>query len=95
MTDFNDPRRPSLQQDPTTSATTSSDNTTFHGLTPRQALVVVSHVREEIPDIVNEYIRLAGEEEFAEDGRGVEMGRCEDGALRTVEGWSRIWGLRI
>jgi ABC-type molybdenum transport system ATPase subunit/photorepair protein PhrA len=38
--------------------------------------VVVSHVREEISGVVNEWLRLPGEEEVAE-GRGVEMGRCD------------------
>jgi ABC-type molybdenum transport system ATPase subunit/photorepair protein PhrA len=67
---------------------------TFTGLNTRQALVVVSHVREEIPDVVNEYVRLPGEEEVIEQGRSVEMGTCENGSIRTVEGWSRIWALR-
>jgi ABC-type molybdenum transport system ATPase subunit/photorepair protein PhrA len=64
----------------------------FTGLNDKQALVVVSHVREEIPGIVNEWLRLPGEEEV-EEGRGVEMGRCDDGSIRTVEGWRRVWGL--
>ena len=65
----------------------------FTGLNDKQALVVVSHVREEIPGIVNEWLRLPGEEEVVEEGRGVEMGRCDDGSIRTVEGWGRVWGL--
>jgi hypothetical protein len=45
--------------------------------------------------MVNEYVRLPGEEEeVSEQGRAVEMGSCGDGSLRTVEGWSRIWGLK-
>ncbi len=65
----------------------------FHGLSHKQALIVVSHVREEIPDLVNEYLRLPGEEEVGEHGRGIEMGECGDGSLKTVDGWNRIWGL--
>lgn len=65
----------------------------FTGLNDKQALVVVSHVREEIPGIVSEWLRLPGEEEVVEEGRGVEMGRCDDGSIRTVEGWGRVWGL--
>lgn len=68
-----------------------SSKYSFTGLGDGQALVVVSHVREEIPDVVDEYIRLPGEEEVSEQGRGVEMGRCENGSIRTVEGWGRIW----
>jgi ABC-type molybdenum transport system ATPase subunit/photorepair protein PhrA len=65
----------------------------FTGLNDKQALVVVSHVREEIPGIVNEWLRLPGEEEVIEKGRGVEVGTCDDGSIRTVEGWGRVWGL--
>ena len=64
----------------------------FTGLSDKQALVVVSHVREEVPGIVNEWLRLPGEEEVIEEGRGVEMGRCDDGSIRTVEGWGKVWG---
>jgi ABC-type molybdenum transport system ATPase subunit/photorepair protein PhrA len=66
----------------------------FRGLKITQALIVVSHAREEIPELVNEYVRLPGEEEVIEQGRSIEMGRCENGSIRTVEGWARIWGLR-
>lgn len=65
----------------------------FEGLTNDQAMVVVSHVKEEIPDTVNEYVRLPGEEEVIESGRGVELGRCDDGLIRTPQGWNRVWGL--
>ena len=64
----------------------------FTGLSEKQALVVVSHVREEVPGIVNEWLRLPGEEEVMEQGRGVETGRCDDGSIRTVEGWGKVWG---
>ena len=64
----------------------------FRGLTDKQALVVVSHVKEEIPPVVNEYVRLPGEEEVSETGRGIEIGRCDSGAIRTAEGWNKVWG---
>lgn len=69
------------------------DTSGFAGLEPRQALIVVSHVREEIPSVTNEYLRLPGPEEL-EEGRGVEMGVCREGEVRTEEVWSRLWGLR-
>ena len=64
----------------------------FRGLTDKQALVVVSHVKEEIPPVVDEYVRLPGEEEVSETGRGIETGRCDSGAIRTAEGWNKVWG---
>jgi ABC-type molybdenum transport system ATPase subunit/photorepair protein PhrA len=75
-----------------TGSTWHLDGWKFEGLTKDQAMVVVSHVKEEIPDTVNEYVRLPGEEEVAETGRGVELGRCDDGSIRTPEGWNRVWG---
>ena len=64
----------------------------FRGLTDKQALVVVSHVKEEIPAFVDEYVRLPGEDEVAESGRAVEIGRCDGGSIRSAESWNRVWG---
>ena len=63
------------------------------GLSDKQALVVVSHVREEVPGVVDEYLRLPGEEEVVEQGRGVEGGFVKKGWVRSVEGWARMWNL--
>ena len=63
------------------------------GLSDKQALVVVSHVREEVPGVVDEYLRLPGEEEVMEQGRGVEGGFVRKGWVRSVEGWARMWNL--
>lgn len=65
----------------------------FRGLTPQQALVVVSHIKEEIPDMVDQYLRLPGEEEVSESGRAVELGRTPRGWIKTETGWDRVWGL--
>ena len=66
----------------------------FMGLEDTQAMVVVSHIKEEVPGMVDQWIRLPSEEEVVESGRGVEMGDCPNGEIRTVEGWNRVWGLR-
>lgn len=65
----------------------------FGGLTPAQALVVVSHVKEEIPAMVDEWLRLPGEEEVSESGKAVEGGFVARGGISTPEGWSRVWGV--
>lgn len=62
----------------------------FTGLTDQQALVVVSHVKEEVPAVCDQWLRLPGEEEIQEEGRGIEMGWVDRGALG--EEWWRIWG---
>ncbi|KEF54048.1 uncharacterized protein A1O9_09843 [Exophiala aquamarina CBS 119918] len=66
----------------------------FPGLKPSQALVVVSHVKEEIPVVVDEWLRLPGEEEVSESGRGIERGFEPKGGLSTPAGWNRVWGAR-
>ncbi|OAP57344.1 hypothetical protein AYL99_08082 [Fonsecaea erecta] len=76
------------------SSDTQGTNVRFPGLTPAQALVVVSHVKEEIPDCVDEWLRLPGEEEVVENSRGVEGGRTrERGWVKSQDGWMRVWGL--
>jgi len=72
----------------------NKDNVLFAGLTPSQALVVVSHVKEEIPDCVDEWLRLPGEEEVAETERSIEGGRTpQRGWVKSQEGWKKVWGL--
>lgn len=85
----------SLQsQTPPSSPISRTSNITFPGLTSQQALVVVSHVKEEIPDCVDEWLRLPGEDEILETGRDVEGGRTERrGWIKSAEGWMRVWGL--
>ena len=65
----------------------------YKGLNSKQALVVVSHVKEEIPPVVDEWLRLPGEEEVIESAKGVEKGRCGNGELRTLECWNKVWNL--
>lgn len=65
----------------------------FPGLTDQQALVVVSHVREEVPSCIDEFVRLPSEEEATENGRTVELGRSDHGEIKSLEGWNRVWGL--
>ncbi|KAL9625152.1 MAG: hypothetical protein Q9160_000553 [Pyrenula sp. 1 TL-2023] len=65
-------------------------NYRFTGLTSDQALIVVSHVKEEIPPCVGEWLRLPGEEEI-EAGKGIRRGRCRQGQIRTDQLWNEIW----
>ncbi|RMZ87708.1 hypothetical protein DV736_g5065, partial [Chaetothyriales sp. CBS 134916] len=65
----------------------------FKGLTDKQAVIVVSHVKEEIPAFVDEYVRLPGQDEVIENGRPVEIGRCGGGSIQSTDGWNRVWGL--
>ena len=83
---------------PSSSSNTTNPNTPplslFPGLSAQQALIVVSHVREEIPDCVDEWLRLPSEEEIQEQGRGIEGGKTrERGWVKSREGWMRVWGV--
>lgn len=64
----------------------------FPGLTDQQALIVVSHVREEIPDCIDEYIRLPSPEEAAE-GKRVQIAQTQRAWVKTPHGWNAVWGL--
>ena len=70
-----------------------NDGVIFPGLADRQALVVVSHVRDEVPGCINEYVRLPSEEEAMDLGRTILIGKSEHGEIKSAEGWNRVWGL--
>ncbi|KAL9109219.1 MAG: hypothetical protein Q9227_006144 [Pyrenula ochraceoflavens] len=61
------------------------------GLTEDQALVAVSHVKEEIPECVDEWLRLPGEDEVRVHGKRMARGVCGVGRLRRPEIWDEIW----
>lgn len=60
------------------------------GLSDQQALICISHIKEEVPDCVREWLCLPE----ANTGKPARFGRL-DGPLRTnSKRWSEIWGLR-
>ncbi|UNI21661.1 hypothetical protein JDV02_007633 [Purpureocillium takamizusanense] len=60
------------------------------GLTDRQALICIAHVKEEVPDCVREWMCLPE----ANTGRPARFGRL-DGPLREdEERWHAIWGFK-
>lgn len=60
-----------------------------HGLTDQQALICISHIKEEVPDCVREWVCLPE----ASSGEEARFGRL-DGPLRvSKKGWDRIWGV--
>ncbi|KAK1991640.1 ABC transporter [Colletotrichum falcatum] len=59
------------------------------GLTEQQALICISHIKEEVPDCVREWICLPE----ANEGLPARFGRF-DGPLRTDEKrWRALWGV--
>lgn len=79
--------------DASLSTQASGHGVQFPGLLDQQALVVVSHVREEVPSCIDEFVRLPSEEEATENSRTVELGRSDHGEIKSAEGWNRVWGL--
>ncbi|KAK4494550.1 hypothetical protein PRZ48_013906 [Zasmidium cellare] len=61
---------------------------TLTGLSEQQALVVISHSREDVPGCVREWICLPEPGE----GRLPRMGRLEGPLELRREGWDQIWG---
>ena len=65
----------------------------FHGLEDKQALVVVSHVREEVPDCVRDWICLPDAEGLGLDDGAVRIGKLKAGLDVWEEGWDEIWSV--
>lgn len=59
------------------------------GLTHDQALICISHVREEIPDCVREWLCLPE----ANSGEPARFGRSTGPLRRDERGWKEIWGM--
>lgn len=71
------------------SAAAKSGSVKVRGLSDQQALICISHVKEEVPDCVREWICLPE----ANTGLPARFGRL-DGPLRTSsKRWSEIWGV--
>lgn len=67
-----------------------SNNVQVTGLSDQQALICISHIKEEVPDAVREWVCLPE----ASSGLPARFGRL-DGPLRTdARRWSAIWGLK-
>lgn len=63
----------------------------FRGLTNKQAMVVVSHVKEEVPELCDEFVRLPGEDEVLE-GKAIQVGYVGRGGVG--QRWRKVWGLQ-
>ena len=61
----------------------------MNGLSEDQALICVSHVKEEVPDVVREWICLPE----ANDGRPARFGCLDRPLSRDSERWNDIWGM--
>ncbi|KAK8867363.1 P-loop containing nucleoside triphosphate hydrolase protein [Apiospora arundinis] len=66
------------------------DDVQVGGLTEDQALICISHVREEIPDCVREWVCLPE----ANTGLPARFGRSRGSLGRDERGWMEIWGMR-
>ena len=59
------------------------------GLSEDQALVCVSHVKEEVPDVVREWMYLPE----ANDGRPARFGRLDRPLAQDSKRWDDIWAM--
>ena len=62
----------------------------FHGLTKDQALVCVSHLKEEVPGVVRQWICLPD----AAEGGAARFGHLKGPLEGDENGWKQIWGLQ-
>lgn len=61
----------------------------IQGLQEDQALVCVSHVSEEVPGLVREWVCLPE----ANEGKAARFGRLRGPLDRQASGWPEIWGM--
>ncbi|KAL8831931.1 MAG: hypothetical protein Q9191_000571 [Dirinaria sp. TL-2023a] len=74
------------------SATTTADEEVcIHGMTEDQALICVSHVKEEVPDIVREWMCLPE----ANEGKAARFGRLSGPLRDDAQRWNEIWGMSV
>ncbi|KAL8931060.1 MAG: hypothetical protein Q9208_000162 [Pyrenodesmia sp. 3 TL-2023] len=82
------PHAKSVRSDRKTPGQVLGEEGKVEGLEERQALLVVSHVKEEVPGVVREWLCLPE----AEGGGKVRMGRWEGPLEGVVGGWEEVWG---
>ncbi|KAJ5690849.1 hypothetical protein N7462_005241 [Penicillium macrosclerotiorum] len=69
-----------------------SDHPRHQGLSEDQALVIISHVKEEIPDSVRFYMRLPSKPEDGSEALDFRCGMLKDTTvLRDAETWNLVW----
>lgn len=66
------------------------DAATFQGLTEDQALICVSHLKEEVPGVVRQWICLPD----AAEGGAARFGYLKGPLEGDENGWKQIWGLK-
>ena len=60
----------------------------FGGLEQRQALICISHLKEEVPPSVQYWLCLPD----TRDGKAARFGRLEGSLAEDEESWNKIWG---
>jgi len=84
-----DPKNHTEQRQIVASRAAESNSVVVGGLEPHQALLCISHVREEVPSCVREWICLPE----ANEGRPARFGRLEGPIEADWGRWNDIWGM--
>lgn len=73
--------------------TSASANEEIHtrGLTKDQALICVSHIKEEVPDVVREWMCLPE----ANEGKAARFGRLKGPLSDDAQRWNEVWGMAV
>ncbi|KAJ4390681.1 hypothetical protein N0V93_004279 [Gnomoniopsis smithogilvyi] len=64
-------------------------NVKVTGLSDQQALICISHIKEEVPDTVREWLCLPE----ANSGTPARFGRLDGPLRRDTQRWTEIWGI--
>ncbi|TGJ82567.1 hypothetical protein E0Z10_g6197 [Xylaria hypoxylon] len=73
------------------SEASKAGNVRIGGLTDKQALICISHVREEIPSCIREWICLPE----ANSGDPARFGVADAPLSRNEKNWKEIWGMKV
>ena len=66
----------------------------INGLEDRQALICISHVKEEVPSVVRDWVCLPEAGGEGKRRRGARFGRLEGGLAGDEGAWREIWDVK-
>jgi ABC-type molybdenum transport system ATPase subunit/photorepair protein PhrA len=87
--EYGEAKRLVTNEDGTATVVPNDKEVNVQGLTDRQALICISHVREEIPNCVREWLCLPE----ANSGEAARFGVAKAPLGRDEASWRKIWGM--
>ncbi|OJJ45058.1 hypothetical protein ASPZODRAFT_153358 [Penicilliopsis zonata CBS 506.65] len=80
-----------LSEDPLLSRKKDPSEIRFRGLSADQALVMISHLREDIPDSVRHFVRLPADQADGSEPLDFVLGVLRNGRRLNADSWAMAW----